>query len=92
MEAAWTIAKESKGYTTQSCPSSLSDHRDPAQPDELDFGGCWLKYTPTPMPTAARMIIMVSQKQIQRFRRAERACFTATSVCFCLQGSQWSCA
>jgi len=61
-----------------------------AQPvDELlEFDFCWLKYTPTPMPTAARMMKMVSQKQIQRFRRAERACFTATSVCFNLKRSQ----
>ena len=42
--------------------------------------GCCEKYTPTPIPTAAKITIKVIKKHIHRFRRAARACFTAMST------------
>lgn len=48
--------------------------------EELFPGGCCEKYTPTPIPTAAKITIIVIKKHIHRFRRAARACFIATST------------
>lgn len=48
--------------------------------EELFPGGCSEKYTPTPIPTAAKITMIVIVKHIHRIRRADRACFMATST------------